>query len=394
MSKSIYILEPIFEWGFNDKILSEQLSKIEQGEPITVFINSPGGSVFTGYSVYNLLLEKSKTNEITIKIIGLAASIASLIAFAGHKTLIAKTASYLIHNPYSIAIGDAEEFKKQGKVLDDITNQIIDVYKRKTNLDNDGLKSIMNEDRLMTSKEALKYKLVDAIYEPDKEEEEELKATNYMDKIESYKYVALSNREKILINHQGEESMPIDKDSGAELSKLLNEKIDQVAELKSALNQKEVEIGTIKNEYSAKISDLEKVNSEVTTQNSTLSKEIKELKGQIATIEVSNLVSGFINSGKILPAMKDYEVQDLLDKKINNVEAFNKKVEILNSLPTNPLLANSYNRTTETPNITTIQDFENPDNDAVVTAMVKEFMVKNNVDFETAFNTLRGGLNG
>lgn len=393
MNEKIYILDPIFEYGFNDKILSKRLDEIDVGIPITVYINSPGGSVYTGYSIYNLLLEKSKTNEITVKIIGIAASIATVIAMAGTKTIIAKTASYLIHNPWAMGVGDAEQFKKMGKTLDEISNQIIDVYRRKTNLDKNALKEIMNQDRSMTSKEALKYNLVDEIYEPDKEEQSELDATNYKHTIESYKLVALYGKnelENIINNNSGDGSMPNDKDSGHDLDKLLNEKIEESTNLKIQINQKDVEIANLKAEVADNKVEHQK---EIAAKDSTiesLEKKIKDLSMENAKIEVDNLVNKLVESGKIYPKIADYHKEDLLDKKINNETAFNKAKEALESLPVNELLTKNYDVNDSFFKFSA-EDVLNPELQDKIDAQVRKTMEKENCSYDVALDMLIEG---
>lgn len=397
MNEKIYILEGISDWEYNDKILLKRLDEINDDIPITVYINSPGGSVFTAYSIYNLLLEKSKTNEITVKIIGVAASAATLIAMAGKKTLIAKTASYLIHNPYMFGGGDAERFKKMGKALEEITDQIIEVYQRKTKLNNATLKSIMKEDRMMTSQEAIKYNLIDGIYEPDKDEQSELEATNYLHNIERYKIVALNNinkNENIINNNSGDESMPDNKDS-VDINKILNDKIEEVTNLKTIVNQRDVEVANLKTEVADnKVAHQKEIDAKDSIIGS-LQKENKELKTASARAEVANKVSEFINTGKILPAMKEVEIDDLLDKKLNNEEAYNKKVEAYNNAPSNGLTAQSkYDVNNQgVKNLSSVDEVLDKQNDDIVNSKVNEIMKRDKCSYEDAINTYMEELN-
>jgi len=393
MNNKIYIFGSISPWDYNETKLTDALDKIQDGEDITVYINSPGGSVFTGYAIYNLLLEKKNTNNVTIKIIGLAASIASIIAQASHKTLIAKTASFLIHNPFSIAVGDAEAFKKQGKTLDEITNQLVEVYKSKSNLSDEDLKKIMNEDRIMNSKDAKKYKLVDAIFEPDKQESNEFQNIELSE--DYYSLVAqlnvnLNNENKNSINNTGG-NMP--NEPQTELSKLYQDKVTEVSELQILLNKKDTALAQSVQE----ISDL-KVNHDKEIQAlklevDNLKKDNQEFRNEVAKTEVTAKVEKFINDGKILPAMKEYEIEDMFDKKLNNENAYNKKVDLLNALKPNPILASKFDRQIKG-QILTHEDLYNEENDELVATEVNKIMNAKNVSYEEAFNILRGGLNG
>ncbi len=393
MNNKIYILEPISDWGFNDKILVEKFDKIQDGEDVEIYINSPGGSVFTGYSIYNLIQEKSKTNNITIKIVGIAASIASVIAFAGNKTVIAKTASYLIHNPWSIAMGDAEEFKKQGKELDEIKNQIMEVYKRKTKLSEDKLKALMNEDRIMTADEALKNKLVDSIYEPDKEEQNDLDTKNNKQLFSTYKYVALSFRNKNLNNNSGDESMA-NEDSNTDFGKIINESYKQITDLKIDINAKAEQIA----ELNRTISDLkvehEKENSALKAINQKFEKEIDELRKENAKIEVENKINSLIGEGKVIPALKESETEMLMNLRVSNKDAYDKRIDVLEKLPKNAMFDSNFDRTDNQEDGIVLSHesiLNNPMADKLLDQKATALSVKKNISYEDAVSEILGG---
>ena len=101
---------------FKDELLSGE------GD-ITVWINSPGGDVFAAAQIYNMLMDY--TGNVTVKIDGLAASAASVIAMAGTKVLMSPVAMMMIHNPATIAIGDTAEMKKAIEMLDEVKESIM-----------------------------------------------------------------------------------------------------------------------------------------------------------------------------------------------------------------------------------------------------------------------------
>jgi len=394
MSNKIYIFGSISPWDYNETKLTDALDKIQDGEDITVYINSPGGSVFTGYAIYNLLLEKKNTNNITIKIIGLAASIASIIAQASHKTLIAKTASFLIHNPFSIAVGDAEAFKKEGKTLDEITNQLVEVYKSKSNLSDEDLKKIMNEDRIMNSKDAKKYKLVDDIFEPDKQEDEDV--SNIALSKDYYSLVAqlnvnLNNENNNLNNNNGEK--PMDGENKADISKLYQDKVTEVTELQILVNKKDLETANKAQELSDLTVNHEKELQAKNLEIKNLKKDNQDFKTVVAKAEVTAKVEKLINEGKVMPNMKDFVAESLFDKILNDTPAYDKKIEELNALPVNEILARTYNRANKD-QILSKDDLYNEENDELVSTEVNKIMNAKNASYEEAFNILEGGLNG
>jgi len=126
---------------------------------INLRINSPGGSVFDGMAIYNALARHSA--EVTSYIDGLAASIASVIALAGKKVVIAENAMMMIHNPWSYAAGNSEELRKVADVLDQIKETIINTYATRTGLKRDEIAKMMDDETWFTAEEAIAKKLAD-----------------------------------------------------------------------------------------------------------------------------------------------------------------------------------------------------------------------------------------
>ena len=91
--------------------------------PVTVWINSPGGDCIAASRIYSMLMDY--TGEVTVKIDGIAASAASVIAMAGTKVLMAPTALLMIHNPATGAFGDHVDMKKAIEMLDEVKESII-----------------------------------------------------------------------------------------------------------------------------------------------------------------------------------------------------------------------------------------------------------------------------
>ena len=99
---------------------------------VTVWINSPGGDCVAASQIYTMLMDYK--GNVTVKINGIAASAASVIAMAGTKVLMAPTALLMIHNPATMAYGDHEEMQKAIEMLDEVKESIINAYEIKTNL--------------------------------------------------------------------------------------------------------------------------------------------------------------------------------------------------------------------------------------------------------------------
>ena len=139
---------------FKDELLSGE------GD-ITVWINSPGGDVFAAAQIYNMLMDYK--GHVTVKIDGLAASAASVIAMAGTKVLMSPVAMMMIHNPATIAIGDTAEMKKAIEMLDEVKESIMNAYEIKSGLSRHKISQLMDAETWMNAKEAVKLGFADEI---------------------------------------------------------------------------------------------------------------------------------------------------------------------------------------------------------------------------------------
>ena len=128
---------------------------------ITVWINSPGGDVFAAAQIYNMLMEY--TGQVTVKIDGIAASAASVIAMAGGEVHMSPVSMMMIHNPATIAIGDSEEMLKAKALLDEVKESIINAYELKTNLSRTKLAHLMNQETWMNAHKAVELGFADTV---------------------------------------------------------------------------------------------------------------------------------------------------------------------------------------------------------------------------------------
>lgn len=144
--------------GFDDDTVNDVLEGIDG--PGTVRINSPGGLVFSGIAIHSML---SRMKGVTVRVEGLAASIASVIALAGSRLEMERGSMLMIHNPWNIAMGDAEELRKSADVLDKIKVSILDIYEAKTGQPRDLLTEMMDEETWLTADEAVEWGFADAV---------------------------------------------------------------------------------------------------------------------------------------------------------------------------------------------------------------------------------------
>lgn len=129
--------------------------------PITIWLNSPGGDCVAAAQIYNMLMEYP--GDVTVKIDGIAASAASVIAMAGTRVLMSPVSTMMIHNPLTVAIGDSEEMRKAIQMLDEYKESIINAYEIKTGLSRAKLSHLMDAETWMNANKALEMGFCDEI---------------------------------------------------------------------------------------------------------------------------------------------------------------------------------------------------------------------------------------
>lgn len=143
--------ESFWSDSITDTDVKAQLDQME-GD-VTVRINSAGGSVFDGFAIYNLL--KQHDGEVHVKIDALAASAASVIAMAGDTIEMADNSLMMIHEPWSMALGDSSEMRKTAELLDKIRDSIVTTYQSKTDLGAGDIQQMMVEETWFNADEAI-----------------------------------------------------------------------------------------------------------------------------------------------------------------------------------------------------------------------------------------------
>lgn len=149
-----------WKWDDSDVAPSDVrdfLKEIEDAENLDIYINSPGGSVFAGMAIYNIL--KRFKGYKTVRVDGLAASMASIIALAGDRIIIPANAYYMIHKAWSWAVGNADDFRKMAETLDKIDESSLNVYKEhlRDGVDIETIRQMVAEETWMTGEEAAQY---------------------------------------------------------------------------------------------------------------------------------------------------------------------------------------------------------------------------------------------
>lgn len=149
--------------GVTSKSVARQLEKIS-GD-VEVVINSKGGDYFEGGAIYNLLREHK--GRVTVKVIALAASAASVIAMAADELLIADSASIMIHNAWLIAIGDRNDFDKVSSTLGQFDAAMARLYARRTGADEAEVSAWMDEETWFTGEAAVEAGFADGLLDEE-----------------------------------------------------------------------------------------------------------------------------------------------------------------------------------------------------------------------------------
>jgi ATP-dependent protease ClpP protease subunit len=139
--------------GLTSKKFAQDLAKLEGIRVINLRINSEGGSVVDGLGIYNTLAQHPARINVIVE--GLAASMASAIAMVGDHIVMAEGALMMIHSPWSLAMGNAEDMRKAAEVLDMFEGSLLDIYSKRTGMDRSKLAKMLAEETWMNGASAL-----------------------------------------------------------------------------------------------------------------------------------------------------------------------------------------------------------------------------------------------
>jgi len=146
----------------------------EDGD-LTLWINSPGGNVFAAAEIYTMI--RDYPHNVTVRIASIAASAASVIAMAGNTVQMSPTALLMIHDPSTIAFGNAKDMEKAIATLNEVKESIINAYAAKTGLSRNRISKLMSDETWINAKKAVELGFADEILfdekpEPDKKQDE------------------------------------------------------------------------------------------------------------------------------------------------------------------------------------------------------------------------------
>ncbi|HHH1341016.1 TPA: ClpP-like prohead protease/major capsid protein fusion protein [Yersinia enterocolitica] len=160
-SADIYIYEEIGYWGVTARQFASSLKALGDIDHINLRIHSPGGDVFEGIAIYNLLNTHPASK--TVYIDGLAASMASVIAMVGNPVIMPENAMMMIHKPWGITGGDANDMRDYADLLDKVEGVLIPSYAQKTGKTPDELAAMLGEETWLTAQECVEHGFADQL---------------------------------------------------------------------------------------------------------------------------------------------------------------------------------------------------------------------------------------
>lgn len=179
--------------------------------PVTVWLNSPGGDCIAASQIYTMLMDYK--GDVTIKIDGIAASAASVIAMAGTSVLMAPTALMMIHDPMTSAYGNHSVMEKAIEMLDEVKESILNAYEIRTGLSRAKLSHLMDSETWMNANKAIELGFADAILTDEKRNADNIPAYAFSGK----------ETETILLNKLEKHYRPVRKEPPAPAGTPINE---------------------------------------------------------------------------------------------------------------------------------------------------------------------------
>lgn len=244
----------------DDGIFTNQVRQTLQevrGKELTIHINSYGGDVYGGYAIYSLIKQHDK--KVTAVIDGVAMSAASVIALAADEVKMSEAAVFMIHNVWTVAMGDSNALREKADYLDKIGVIANDIYAKKTGKTAEEIKQLMDAETYFTAEEALAAGFVDEILQNEKQLSAQMSGdkliwggvdvTQFKDKLNLAKLMPQPQQNLALQLSQSAQQPIINKFSG-EPSMLTNQ-VDNQAPQAAANPQLDLSLTDLKSKYPA-----------------------------------------------------------------------------------------------------------------------------------------------
>ena len=250
----ISIYDEIGGWGISAQQFAKDFKALGNNlKQINLHIHSPGGDVFDGIAIYNLLKNHPANKTVTID--GLAASMASVIAMAGTEIIMPENAMMMIHKPWGVQGGDADDMRKYADLLDKVEDTLIPAYAAKTGKSAEELAEMLAAETWLNGKECVEHGFADKLAEPVKA----------MAQLQSKRLGDYNNMPKaikdMLMNPQGNagvitasETTSIKTETNASVNPVAQ--VDNAAQVQAELNKRNADIKAVFAPFGSAYSDL------------------------------------------------------------------------------------------------------------------------------------------
>jgi ATP-dependent protease ClpP protease subunit len=279
------LYDEIGSFGIGAKEFIAEL-KEHKDEHIHLRINSPGGEIVEGSAIYNALTRHK--GGLTVHIDALAASMASVIAMSGDPVYMADNALLMIHNPWTLAAGEAKDLRKQADLLDTMKSNLIRAYQKKSGMEEKAIAKLMDEETWLDAVEAVALGFVDAIEDgiPAAASAKEMRAR--------FDNFAKAKMENTVISEAAEVSAPV-ADPVVEETPVAVEAVDSVTDapvaeeaevvVEESPAAEEPQAAVTSDSLVAKISDMASKLAEVEARATAAEAELSKVKEAFAALE-------------------------------------------------------------------------------------------------------------
>jgi ATP-dependent protease ClpP protease subunit len=311
------LYDEIGSFGIGAKEFIAEL-KEHKDEHIHLRINSPGGEIVEGSAIYNALTRHK--GGLTVHIDALAASMASVIAMSGDPVYMADNALLMIHNPWTLAAGEAKDLRKQADLLDTMKSNLIRAYQKKSGMEEKAIAKLMDEETWLDAVEAVALGFVDAIEDgiPAAASAKEMRAR--------FDNFAKAKMENTVISEAAEVSAPV-ADPVVEETPVAVEAVESVTDapvveeaevvaVEEAPVAEEPQAAVTSDSLVAKISDMAAKLSQVEARATAAEAELSKVKEAFAALEKGAGVS----AATVVPTVASEDKSDPVAQWMDAVE--------------------------------------------------------------------------
>jgi ATP-dependent Clp endopeptidase proteolytic subunit ClpP len=294
----ISIFDEIGGWfGITVDEFKKDFDTVKNKKKIKLLLNSPGGQVTDGMAVYNLL--SSIRSKLSVEVLGVAASIASIIALAGKELIMGEGSYLMIHDPWSWAIGDSAEMRRIAEVLDKMSGQLANIYTRNSTLMKEEIVELMAKETWFTAEEAVEAGFADGVVEYGdiaalSFDISKFHYNNVPEKVEQLVARKIQSKQPISVENSGE-----NKETGGKTMPENKETDDKarIAALEKEISDFKAEIAELK----AKVETEKEKTTLILSEKQDLAKELADLKMLNAQTEKNQVIEKALSEGKITP---------------------------------------------------------------------------------------------